>query len=138
MLGFSLALSSAGILANPNGAALFDQHCVVCHAAQGEGMPGFAPRLAGTLQQRAASETGRAYLAQVLVDGLAGPITVDGERFNSAMPAFAQLADTEIAALVDFLVATLNGGSSKVDAAHIAAARQKKLSPSAVRKLRGS
>ena len=55
-----------------------------------------------------------------------------------SMPAFAQLADTEIAALVDFLVATLNGGSSKVDAAHIAAARQKKLSPSAVRKPRGS
>ncbi|CAG0958549.1 Cytochrome c-552 [Burkholderiales bacterium] len=124
--------------ANPDGATLFGQLCVVCHGPQGEGTPGIAPRLAGTLGERAASEAGRAYLAQVLVDGLAGPISVAGERFNNAMPGFAPLADAEIAALLDYVVLGLNQGKESVNAGQIAAARAKKLTPNAVRKLRGS
>ncbi len=132
------ACASAGAAANPEGATLFGQHCVVCHAPQGEGTPGIAPRLAGTLGERAASEAGRAYLAQVLVDGLAGPISVAGERFNNAMPGFAQLGDAEITALLDYVVLGLNQGKASVNAGQIAAARAKKLTPNAVRKLRGS
>ena len=131
-------LLPAAASAEPSGAALFSQHCVVCHAAQGEGTPGMAPRLAGTQAERSATEAGRAYLAQVLVSGLAGPITVAGERFNLAMPAFAQLSDAELLALLDHVAGGLNGVNAKMEPAAIAAAREKKLSPNAVRKLRGS
>lgn len=133
-----VALLSPLAMAQPRGAALFAQHCAVCHAAGGEGTPGMAPRLAGTQSERAATEPGRAYLAQVLVNGLAGPITVAGERFNLAMPGFAQLADTEIVALLDFVASQLNGSSTRIEAAAVAAARQQKLAPNAVRKLRGA
>ncbi|MBI3148401.1 MAG: cytochrome c [Betaproteobacteria bacterium] len=136
LLVLALAPGSAG--AEDRGAALFAQHCVVCHAAQGEGTPGIAPRLAGSLQDRARSESGRAYLAQVLVDGLAGPITVAGERFNNAMPPFKQLPDADLVSLLDYVVAGLNGGAPKHDTAAIGAARALQLSPNAVRKLRGS
>ncbi len=132
-----IALLPAAAMAQPSGAALFAQHCAVCHAAGGEGTPGMAPRLAGTLGARAATEPGRAYLAQVLMNGLAGPITVAGERFNLAMPGFAQLGDAEILVLLDFVAIQLNGSSTPVEATAVATARQQKLAPNAVRKLRG-
>ena len=65
-----LTLSPAAF-AEARGAVLFEQHCAACHQAKGEGTPGLAPRIAGTLGKRASSEAGRAYLAQLLIDGMA-------------------------------------------------------------------
>jgi len=138
LLAAAIALLPGLAAAEANGASLFAQHCVVCHAAQGEGTPGMAPRLAGTLAERAATPAGRAYLAQVLVSGLAGPITVAGERFNLAMPPFAQLSDPELLALLEYVSNGLNGAAAQVEPAALAAARQENLAPHAVRKLRGS
>lgn len=133
-----LALPQA-VFAEARGAVLFEQHCAACHQAMGEGTPGLAPRIAGTLGKHASSEAGRTYLAQLLIDGMAGPIVVGGERFNGAMPGFSALGNEDIQALLSHVIGTLNGGATTpVDQAAIETARKRKLSPNEVRRLRGS
>lgn len=135
----AIALAATTACAQDRGAVLFAQHCAVCHQEKGEGIPGFAPRLAGTLAARAQQEGGRRFLAQLAVSGMMGPIVSGGEKFNDAMPAFAALADEEIVAITGHVLGTLN----QVPAAHhvtpedVAAARQRALPPNEVRRLRG-
>jgi len=120
------------------GATLYDQQCAVCHAAKGEGIPGFAPRLAGELGARAAKASGREYFAQLVVSGMMGPIVSGGERYNDAMPAFASLPDGQLVAILGYVLGELNGVAPehRVSAQDLAAARQRALAPNEVRKLR--
>jgi mono/diheme cytochrome c family protein len=129
---------STAACAGDRGAALFEQHCAVCHEKKGEGIPGFAPRLAGNLAERARKETGRAYLAQLLVSGMMGPIVSGGERFNEAMPSFATLSDEEIVAVVGHVLGDLNGVSAeeRITLQDVAAARKRALPPNEVRRMR--
>lgn len=138
ILALAALLGIAAIArADERGAAVFAQHCAACHQAAGEGAPGLAPRIAGTLAGRAERPAGRAYLAQVLVSGLAGPIVVEGERFSGVMPGFAKLSDEDLQAVLAHLLGALNGsGAHEVSGEEIAAARRKALSPNETRRLR--
>jgi mono/diheme cytochrome c family protein len=138
-LAVCIALAAAtAAWAQERGAALFEQHCAVCHQQKGEGIPGFAPRLAGTLAERAKTENGRSYLAQLVVSGMMGPIVSGGEKFNDAMPPFASLADEDIAAVVGHVLTTLNQvpAENTITAQDVAAARKRALPPNEVRRLR--
>lgn len=132
----SVAASVAA--AQEGGQTLFDQQCAVCHAAKGEGIPGFAPRLAGELGARAAKASGREYFAQLVVSGMMGPIISGGEKYNDAMPAFAGLPDEQLVSILDYVLGALNGVAPdhRVTAQDLAAARQRALAPNDVRKLR--
>ena len=136
-LGVALAVASAAC-AQERGAALYEQHCAVCHDKKGEGIPGFAPRLAGNLAERAKKESGRAYLAQLVVSGMMGPIVSGGEKFNDAMPSFAALSDDEIVVLAGHVLGDLNGvpGEQRITHQEVAAARKRALPPNEVRRLR--
>lgn len=129
---------SAPALAQERGAAVFAQHCAVCHQGSGEGAPGFAPRLAGTLTERANSAAGRNYLAQLIVSGMMGPITSGGEKFNGVMPAFAALTNEDIVAVLGHVLVALNNipPEGSVSLPEVAAARGRALAPSEVRRLR--
>lgn len=136
LLGSLLGVSA---LAQERGAALYAQHCAVCHQPAGEGIPGYAPRIAGTLAGQAESEAGRAYLASLVVSGMAGPIVSAGEKFNDVMPGFAALSDEELAAVLAHVLGTLNkaGPGARVAPADVAEARRRALPPAEVRRLRG-
>lgn len=120
------------------GATVFNANCVVCHQSKGEGAPGFAPRLAGTLAERAKTESGRRYLAQLVVSGMMGPITSAGEKFNDAMPGFASLRDEDVVAVLGYVLGDLNAvpSDSRVTLNDVSLARQRVMSPSEVRRLR--
>jgi mono/diheme cytochrome c family protein len=137
VLGIALAASTAAC-AQDRGAALFAEHCAVCHEKKGEGIPGFAPRLAGNLADRAKTETGRAYLAQLTVSGMMGPIVSGGERFNDAMPSFAALSDEQIVAVAGYVLGELNGvpAEQRITPQDVAAARKRALPPNEVRRMR--
>lgn len=86
----------------PDGASLFAQHCAPCHQADGAGTVGLAPALKGDHWLKLGAE--RSYVARVLVQGLSGPIKVNGQIFVGAMPAFAaQLDDAALAAVATHL-----------------------------------
>lgn len=82
-----------------NGKLLFTANCVACHQATGRGLPGVFPPLD-------ASEwvTGdERFLANILLHGIDGEITVAGNVFKGAMPSFRQLGDAELAAVASYV-----------------------------------
>jgi mono/diheme cytochrome c family protein len=94
--------ASAGAPA-PDGAALYAQHCVACHQANGQGLPGAFPTIANHIGDLVAAD--RAYPVQLLLYGMVGPITVNGTAYNGLMPAFgASMDDAQIAALLEHLL----------------------------------
>ena len=82
-----------------DGEAIYVAQCAACHQASGAGVPGAFPPLAGHVGDLYAAD--RDYLPAVLVAGLMGPIDVGGTTYNGMMPAFAQLGDAEIAAVLN-------------------------------------
>lgn len=72
--------------------------CITCHQADGKGMPGAFPPIAGSKDSY-----GDCVLhAGLVVHGLTGEITVQGQKYNGAMPAQGNLPDEEIAAVVSY------------------------------------
>jgi mono/diheme cytochrome c family protein len=80
-----------------DGAAIFADSCASCHGANGEGVPGTFPPLAGNPNAADAE-----YVAGVAVDGLSGPIEVLGETYDSVMPS-QELSSDEAAAVAEFV-----------------------------------
>lgn len=91
-----------------DGKAVYDQACVACHQADGRGVPGSFPPLTGN--PNAADE---AYVADVIRNGLSGPIEVNGVTYDGVMPAITTLSDEQIAA-VSAYVAGLAGAADDV------------------------
>lgn len=81
-----------------DGAAVY-QNCSACHQASGQGIPAAFPPLAGHLPDVAAAD--RSFPIHVVLYGMTGAITVQGQPYNGAMPAWPQLSDAEIAAVLN-------------------------------------
>lgn len=79
------------------GGKLYEANCLACHQATGMGVPGAFPPIAGSdyIADPAAH-------ASIIVKGLSGPITVNGQAYNGAMPGFGALCDDEIAAIATY------------------------------------
>jgi cytochrome c oxidase subunit II len=92
------------------GAEVYTAHCASCHQAEGQGIPGAFPPLAGHLPEFITrhhvpefieDDVGRHYLINVLLYGLQGAITARGQTYDALMPAFGYLSDQEIAAVLN-------------------------------------
>jgi mono/diheme cytochrome c family protein len=104
-MGLGLSLPAWG----ESGEMMFNEYCVGCHQVGGTGVPGEYPRLAGRINKIAADPRGRAFLAQLVLRGMSGTITVDGRRILGIMPNFDNLKDQELAAILNYVV-HLEGG----------------------------
>ena len=91
-----------------SGETMFNEYCVGCHQVGGTGVPGEYPRLAGRVSKIAADPRGHAFLAQLVLIGMSGTITVDRRKILGIMPAFDNLKDAELAAILNY-VANLQG-----------------------------
>ncbi|RZT42202.1 c-type cytochrome [Cupriavidus agavae] len=106
--------------ASVDGAALFQSHCVACHQASGQGLPGVFPPLAGS--EWVTGSDARA--AKIVLRGVTGKLTVKGTAYNGAMPAFAaQLGDAEIAAVLSHVRSQWGNTAPAVTPETVAAAR---------------
>ena len=83
------------------GESTYTANCVACHQANGEGIPGAFPPLAGHIPNLYNAEGGRDYIIQTVLYGLMGEIEVNGTSYNSAMTPWAQLSDEQIAATLN-------------------------------------
>ena len=99
LLTAALALTGT-VFAQDVGETTFQSNCVACHQAEGQGIPGAFPPLAGHVPELLAPEGGRTYLIHVLLYGLQGQINVAGQSYNGAMPAWPQLSDEQIAGVL--------------------------------------
>jgi uncharacterized protein len=102
------------------GRNLYMKACIECHQADGNGVPGTFPPLAGSEWVAGDSKT----LLRILLGGLYGPITVKGVDYNSVMPGHSHVPDEEIAAIASY-----------VRFAH-AGKREKSIAPAEVKALR--
>jgi nitrite reductase (NO-forming)/hydroxylamine reductase len=96
-------------------AELYQQNCGACHQADGTGLKGAFPPLAGS--DYIAGDKNR--LMEVTVEGLQGPITVNGEEYNSVMPAMSYLTDEELASILTYVVNSWGNPGGQFDAATI-------------------
>jgi nitrite reductase (NO-forming) len=103
------------------GEALFTGTCSVCHQSNGQGIEGVFPPLAGS--DLLAKTPKRAI--SIALNGLTGPLMVNGKTYNSVMPPMSQLNDDEIANILTFVIHSWgNTGSDAFTAAEVAAVRK--------------
>jgi nitrite reductase (NO-forming) len=102
------------------GKATFARICAACHQPQGQGLAGTFPPLASSdyLATHSKSE-----LIGHLVYGLQGPVTVNGQTYNSVMPPMAFLADDEIAGALTFVRSEFGNSLDAVKPADVARVR---------------
>lgn len=106
------------------GRVLYNGTCSVCHQQDGKGLAGVFPPLANSDYLMA--DTRRAI--EVVLNGLTGPVTVNGNDFNSVMPPMSQLNDDEIANILTFTLNSWgneNGEVSSSDVAEVRAATER-------------
>jgi mono/diheme cytochrome c family protein len=74
------------------GEKLYATHCAACHQANGQGLAGAFPPLA---ESSYLAEGGAAGAVAAVLNGLSGPITVNGKDYNAVMPNLSYLSDSE-------------------------------------------
>ena len=105
------------------GKEVYSTTCQSCHMAAGEGIPGAFPPLAKSDflmkdQKRAIG---------VVVHGLSGEVTVNGQKYNMAMPAQSHLTDQQIADVLNYVQNNFgNKATVAVTPAQVAEVRKKK------------
>lgn len=105
------------------GRAIFQKICVACHQQEGEGKEGVAPPLAGSDWVTAPSGE---RLVRILLNGLNGPIQVQGKTWNLVMPPWrANLDDEQIAMVLNYIRSQWgNKAAAPIKPATAAAARR--------------
>ncbi|MBB5192765.1 nitrite reductase (NO-forming) [Silvimonas terrae] len=115
-LGTATATPAADIQA---GKAVYDQICVTCHMAKGEGLPGAFPPLAQSDYFKKATDK---QLVHIVSQGITGEVVVNGTTFNSVMPP-QTLTDQETADVLNYVSVQFNAGKPRLTAARVQALR---------------
>ena len=119
-----------------DGARVYAANCASCHGAAGAGIASAFPPMAGHAADIAASDGGRDYLVAAMLYGLMGPIVVDGVSYNGVMPAWGQLSDADIAAVLDHIVGLGGPAAESFTADEVAAQRGRGLAAADVLAIR--
>lgn len=79
----------------------YSKYCLACHQADGNGVRGQFPPLAGNDAITGPADT----LIRIVLFGLEGPITVNGQEqnYSQAMPPQDYLTDEQIADVLSFI-----------------------------------
>ena len=105
---FAALVAAPAALAQTSGATLFSQNCSACHQAQGQGVPGAFPALAGNTFVQGDQKV----VASVLLHGRGG------------MPNFSDdLSDADIAAVLTYVRSAWGNHAPPVDVAAVEAVR---------------
>jgi mono/diheme cytochrome c family protein len=101
------------------GQKVYGTVCVQCHKPDGMGLAGLAPPLVGS--EWALGPEDRC--VRIVLNGVRGPITVNGEGFNLEMPNLATLSDEQIAGALTFVRRSWDNDGSPVDPETVARIR---------------
>ena len=110
-------------LAMVKGKAIYLRNCAACHQPHGKGVPGQFPPLSNSDW---VNGVGPDRIVRLVLDGINGPIKVNGKDFNNAMvPWRPTMSDKEIAFVVSYIRNEADWGNagSFVTEKHVAAIR---------------
>ena len=102
-----------------NGGKVYSAHCAACHQANGQGLAGAFPPLA----ESDYLADGPAVAVSAVLNGLSGPITVNGNDYNAVMPNLSYLSDSDVADVVTFVMNSWGNPGGEVNSGEVAAAR---------------
>ncbi len=88
--------NSSGVV---DGKQLYVANCVACHQSSGKGLAGVFPPLDGS-EWVVGDER---IVANILLHGIDGEISVAGTLYKGNMPPFKQLSDAELAAVASYM-----------------------------------
>ncbi|MBS0616677.1 MAG: nitrite reductase, copper-containing [Spirochaetes bacterium] len=100
------------------GKRIFASVCQACHMSEGQGVPQAFPPLAQSDFLNA--DKNRAI--KIVLDGKSGPITVNGKKFDSVMPALG-LSDDDVASVLTFVLNSWGNKGGEVTLAEVASQR---------------
>ncbi|MDP2304712.1 MAG: copper-containing nitrite reductase [Pseudomonadota bacterium] len=123
MIADATTASAAGTLSKEAqvqaGGALFAGTCSACHQSSGAGIEGVFPPLAGSDFLLADKERA----IGIVINGLSGPVTVNGKDYTSVMPPMSQLNDDEVANILTFALNSWGNDGGRVTHAEVAKVR---------------
>jgi mono/diheme cytochrome c family protein len=94
----------------PGAGGPYQAVCSACHQAEGQGMPGAFPPLAGSEWMIGNPEVP----VRIVLLGLSGPVEVKGAKFNSIMPPPPGMTDATIAEAVTYARTHFGNSASAV------------------------
>jgi mono/diheme cytochrome c family protein len=101
------------------GRQVYMKVCIQCHKPDGMGLTGLAPPLAGSEWVLGPDQR----MARIVLSGLRGPVTVNGQSFNLNMPSLAALSDEQIAGAMTFVRRSWENDATPVEPQTIAQVR---------------
>lgn len=114
-------VAGAPVVAAIDGGEIFQGKCAACHQANGAGLPGVFPPLAGSEWVLGNAER----LAHIPLHGIQGKLTVKGTAYNGMMPVFGELlTDAEIAAVLTYIRSQWGNKASEVTEETVKKVRQ--------------
>ena len=93
-----------------SGSDIYDRFCVNCQQADGMGIPGAFPPVYES--EWVNGDVGR--LIRLVLNGMQGPMTVKGERYNNVMTPHDFLDDAQIAAVLTYVRSSFGNSSGAV------------------------
>ena len=118
------ALQQGGLKASlERGKKVYDNVCLACHMADGNGIPRMAPTLVKTKWVLGDKKA----LAKIVLKGLkGGEIEIDGDTFHNPMPPLeTTLTDQEIADVLTYVRNNFGNKGTMVTKAEVKAVRDK-------------
>ena len=101
------------------GAAVYARTCIACHQPTGMGLPPVFPPIAN-----APIVVGNPELPiKFILQGLMGPITVNGTTYNSMMPPVAGVTDADVADVLTYVRQSFGNKGNPVTADQVKAVR---------------
>ncbi len=111
--------STEAVAVNEAGKKVYDQYCLVCHQADGQGVPNAFPPLGET--EYVNGDTDR--LIGIVLNGLNGEIEVKGQIYNGVMVPHNFLSDQEVADVITYVRSSFGNNSPAVTADQVAKVR---------------
>lgn len=102
------------------GKQLFEVSCAACHQTHGYGMEGLAPPLVDS-EWVAGSPT---RIARIILNGVGGPLSVKGRKYDMDMPSLGTFDDDQIAAIMTYIRREWEHTYSPVDAKFVSGVRK--------------
>lgn len=104
------------------GKKVYQETCIACHQANGQGQPGIYPPLAGSEWVNDPAREGQ--LIRIVLHGLQGPIIVAGKEYNNVMaPLGDALNDEKIANVLSYVRSEWGNNGPEVQPETVAAVR---------------
>lgn len=102
------------------GEQLYNLYCATCHLNDGKGDGNRYPSIVDSEMVNGSNRK----LIEVILNGLSGPITVKGKKFNGVMPPHDFLTNDQVAHILTYVRLRFNNGSYPISSADVKRVRE--------------